>query len=82
MKLTIELEIDSVGEAARIVESQRKVAKHSKAIWKSKQSRKQLLQSFHEDFDSFVDFVCAAERLSKYLQYVAEADLEQGKPRE
>jgi hypothetical protein len=76
MKYTIEIEVDSFGAISALVESRRKVAKHEKKVCGSAKSRKQLLQLFNEDFDEFVSFVCAAERLAKALQYVAMVDLE------
>ncbi len=80
MKYTIELEVDSFGAASSLVEAQRKVAKHNRKIWSSAKSRKQLLQLFNDDFEEFISFVCAAERLSQALQHVAMTELDQKKP--
>ncbi len=76
MKYTIEIEVDSFGAVASLVEARRKVAKHQKKIWSSSKSRKQLLQLFNDDLEEFVSFICAAERLSKALEYVAMVNLD------
>lgn len=77
MKFVIEIELDYFGAIATLVESQRKVARHSKKIWASKKSRKELQRLFSEDFDEFVRFVCAADSLSKAMQYIATIRLDQ-----